>query len=407
MISVDQIKINEASVLETFKQEIPSIYYSDKTEKEFLEYYKNAEFFYRSNLKFPPEMFKGKKLIDFGAGTGENTVYLAKWGAECTLVEMNDKAQNISKDVFRKYLPEHQKHNFINSSIFDYDDKHQYEKFDIVHCRGVLSHTADKERAFSIINRYLKPGGYLIFGDPNKAGGFQNMLQRIAIYTFASDWKKMIEVSEDFFSEDINRSQKYINRTRNTIIFDRWVVQCQDDPSVSEVLKWFKINKLQFYSAYPKFELPFMSDFAHHYPKFSILNLNDIAGVLSETFWLSYKNDDTVEMPKVLDTLNNYAKTFEHLISYVSKSNIKLKVNSLEFNNRLEKYFKELKNLELLNYIKVNTENLMNEVAELFKLLEFKDYQKTRAFLKQAKYLFKGATGVRHVDFIGYKSNEN
>ena len=29
---------------------------------------------------------------------------------------------------------------------------------------------------------------------------------------------------------------------------------------------------------------------------------------------------------------------------------IKLKVNSLEFNNRLEKYFKELKNLELLNY---------------------------------------------------------
>ena len=92
MISANQIKINEASVLKTFKREIPSDYYSDKSEKEFLAYYKNAEFFYRNNLKFPPEMFKGKKLIDFGAGTGENTVYLAKWGADCTLIEMNDKA---------------------------------------------------------------------------------------------------------------------------------------------------------------------------------------------------------------------------------------------------------------------------------------------------------------------------
>ena len=117
MISTDQIKKNEASVLKTFKKEIPSVYYSDKTEKDFLAYYKNAEFFYRNNLKFPPEMFRGKKLIDFGAGTGENTVYLAKWGADCTLVEMNDTAQTISKNIFKKYLDNFNNHRFINSSI--------------------------------------------------------------------------------------------------------------------------------------------------------------------------------------------------------------------------------------------------------------------------------------------------
>ena len=117
MTSADQIKINEASVLKTFKKEIPSVYYSDKSEKDFLAYYKNAEYFYRNNLKFPPEMFKGKKLIDFGAGTGENTVYLAKWGANCTLVEMNDQAQSISKDVFKKYLKNYEDHTFILSLI--------------------------------------------------------------------------------------------------------------------------------------------------------------------------------------------------------------------------------------------------------------------------------------------------
>lgn len=407
MISANQIKINEASVLKTFKREIPSVYYSDKSEKEFLAYYKNAEFFYRNNLKFPPEMFKGKKLIDFGAGTGENTVYLAKWGADCTLIEMNDKAQNISKEVFKKYLTNYDNHKFINSSIFDYDNKDEYNSYDIVHCRGVLSHTADKEKAFSIINKYLKPGGYIIFGDPNKAGGFQNMLQRIAIYTFATDWEKMIEVSEDFFPEDIDRSQKFVNRTRNTIIFDRWVVQCQDDPSVKEVLSWFNQNNLKFYSAYPKFELPLMSDSAFHYPKFSMPDLNEIAGVLSETFWLSYKNDDHIEMPKILKNLNDYSKTFESLTSYVSKSDINLKVNKIEFEKRLEKYLIDLNKLEFLDQMKENINNLMEEVVKLFSYLETKDYRKTKDFIKQAKYLFKGATGVRHVDFIGYKNNEN
>ena len=32
---IDKIKINEKSVLKTFQEEIPSIYYSDKTKKEF------------------------------------------------------------------------------------------------------------------------------------------------------------------------------------------------------------------------------------------------------------------------------------------------------------------------------------------------------------------------------------
>ena len=150
-----------------------------------------------------------------------------------------------------------------------------------------------------------------------------------------------------------------------------------------------------------------MSNSAHHFPKFSMSNLRDIAGVLSETFWLSYKNDDHIEMPKVLKTLNNYSKTFEILTSYVSKSDLNLKINSNEFEKRLNKYLINLKELEILNYIKENTKNLMDEALQLLKHLESKDYRKTLTFINETKYLFKGATGVRHVDFIGYKSNEN
>jgi len=404
MITPEQIKKNEESVLKTFKKEIPSIYYSDKTEKDFLKYYKNAEFFYRQNLKFPPEMFSNKKLIDFGAGTGENTVYLASWGAKCTLVEMNDDAQNISKDVFKKYTENFNDHQFIKSSIFDFVRESEFQTFDIVHCRGVLSHTADKEKAFSIISKYLKPGGYLIFGDPNKAGGFQNMLQRIAVYTFADNWEKMIKVCEDFFSEDIDRSQKFINRTRNTIIFDRWVVQCQDDPSINEVMQMFKNNGLTFYSSHPKFELPFLSDSAHHFPKFSFETLSQIAGVISETFWMSYKTEDNKEILKNLGSLKDYSKSFEFLTEYVSNSSLQTKVDKNEFNLRINKYMKDFEKVELLQNLKTNIKTLLDEASQLINHLSDKDYEKTKNFIKKTRYLFKGAAGVRHVDFVAYKN---
>ena len=88
----NQIKKVEGETLKTFQEEIPSIYFSDKTEKDYMEYRSNAEYIYRYLFKFPQKMFEGTSLIDFGAGTGENTIYLANWGATCTLVEMNEHA---------------------------------------------------------------------------------------------------------------------------------------------------------------------------------------------------------------------------------------------------------------------------------------------------------------------------
>ena len=61
------------------------------------------------------------------------------------------------------------------------------------------------------------------------------MLQRYAVYRFSKSEEDMIRVSEYLFKEDIDRSFKTIPRTRNEIIYDRWVIQSQDDPSVNQV----------------------------------------------------------------------------------------------------------------------------------------------------------------------------
>jgi 2-polyprenyl-3-methyl-5-hydroxy-6-metoxy-1,4-benzoquinol methylase len=399
---MDKVKINEKSVLETFQEEIPSIYYSDKTEKEYKKYKESFEYKYRHLFKFPPEMFQDKNLIDFGAGTGESTVFYANWGAKCTLVEMNDLAQKISKDIFKKYTKNFNQHKFIHSSIFDYKNPETHESYDIVHSVGVLSHTADKKGAFSKISKFLKPGGYLIFGDPNKAGGFQNMLQRFIIYSFASTPDEMVNISEQLFKNDIDRAQKYGNRSRRCIIFDRWVVQCQDDPSIKEVLEWFEENDLQFYSCYPPFVQPFMSDSAFHSPKFSIESFKDM-GVLTEALWMIHNKDDDYEIPKMLKSLKDLSPSQSALVEYVANSNKNTVVKSDVMKTNISKYVKDLEKIDITSYPVNRIKLFLNEVRDLMAHIEKKDLENVKKFVHQAKHLFHGAVGVRHVDFIGHK----
>ena len=199
MTETDIVKKTELETLATFKKEVPSIDFHHKDDESFEKFIKITEKTYRECFKFPPKMFSNTELIDFGAGTGHNTICLANWGAKCTLVELSDRSSGISKEVFKLRAKNFENHRFVNSSIFDYEEKNKL--YDIVHCRGVLSHTAAKEKAFKKICSFLKKGGYLIFGDPNKAGGFQNMLQRYALYNFSENDEQIVSNSEMLFKK--------------------------------------------------------------------------------------------------------------------------------------------------------------------------------------------------------------
>lgn len=398
--SRDYIEKVEKETLKTFQEEIPSIYFSDKTEKDYFHYRQNAEYIYRYLFKFPPKMFEGTDLIDFGAGTGENTIYLSNWGASCTLIEMNNLAQNISKDVFRKFAKDIDKHKFICSSIFDYvDDK----KYDIVHCRGVLSHTAAKKEAFLKISSFVKPGGYLIFGDPNKAGGFQNMLQRFAVYHFASTPDEMVRVCEILFKEDIDRSQKFVPRTRRSIIFDRWVIQSQDDPSIYEVVQWVKESGLHIYSCYPPVFLPFRGDSLHHSPKLDQYSFNHLLSI-SELAWMLHTDSDDYNLSLINNSLSGFSMCFSELTSYLvnfnSKSQLEVDIFS-KLSNNLAMTINSLDSI--LMPIKEKLSVFLKEADGFVKCTLSSNIADVRKYLESTKYLFKGACGVRHVDFIAYK----
>ena len=69
----------------------------------------------------------------------------------------------------------------------------------------------------------------------------------------------------------------------------------------------------------------------------------------------------------------------------------------------MKKYIESLEKTDLTSYVVEKTKSLLNEVNELLELIQKGDFQKVVTFVNQTKYLFRGATGVRHVDFIGYK----
>lgn len=397
------IKRIEAETLATFQEEIPSIYFSHLGEEDYKNYIKNAEYVYRDHLKFPPKMFDGAKLIDFGAGTGENTIYLANWGATCTLVEMNDKAQKISKDVFSKYAKSKERHTFVCSSIFDYSPKNN-KKYDIVHCRGVLSHTGAKEDAFRKIATFVKPGGFLIFGDPNKAGGFQNMLQRFAVYHFASTPDEMVDVCETLFKEDIDRSQKAIPRTRRAIIFDRWVIQSQDDPSVSEVVFWAHESGLRLYSCYPPVLLPLLGDSIHHRPKFDPYTLHELFSI-TELTWMMQTDSDAEFLPAVTEQLGVFASSLAKITNFVENFNKHKNLDEKEFFSLSQALITSSDRLAAFVPLRDKLSVFASEAEQFVSLVKAGDLIKVREFIEKARYLFKGACGVRHVDFVAYKPN--
>lgn len=401
----DLIKKTEAETLATFQKEIPSIYFSHLNEEAYKKYVENAEYVYRDHFKFPPKMFDGAELIDFGAGTGENTIYLANWGATCTLVEMNDKAHKISKEVFSKYAKNKERHTFVCSSIFDYSP-HDGKKYDIVLCRGVLSHTAAKEEAFRKIATFVKPNGFLIFGDPNKAGGFQNMLERFAVYHFASTPDKMVDVCETLFKEDIDRSQKAIPRSRRAIIFDRWVIQCQDDPSVSEVVRWTQESGLRLYSYYPPVLLPLFGDSIHHRPKFDPYSLHEFFSI-AELTWMLQTDSDAEFLPKVSAQLGQFASALAKLTTYMANFNMHRKLDAEKFTSLSQALVASSDCLNPFMPLRDKLSVFAHEAEKFVNVVKSGDLARVRKFIEKTQYLFKGACGVRHVDFIAYRPVEN
>ena len=228
------------------------------------------------------------------------------------------------------------------------------------------------------------------------------MLQRFAVYSHAKTWDEMVAVCEKLFKEDIDRSQSFVNRTRRSIIFDRWVIQNQDDPSVEEVMSWLSANNLRLYSSYPPFLLPLIGDSVHHRPKFDVAQTKGMASI-AETVWLLQNSGDTENVHALDADYLEYSGNLSSLTDYVANLNSTSLIDITLFNELADATARSFENLAILGPLQIRLSEFIAEAKHFVHMVKTSKPEGIREYIKTCKHLFKGACGVRHVDFIAYK----
>jgi 2-polyprenyl-3-methyl-5-hydroxy-6-metoxy-1,4-benzoquinol methylase len=397
--SSDNLKTVEKNVLEVYQKENPSTRFLDRSQEDFdLEGGKRARLF-RDFIKFPLQMFRGARMLDFGCGTGERAIYYNHWGADLTMVEMNPKALNRARKIFTKYALGGSNYRFIEDSLFDVEID---GKFDIVAADGVLHHTAGKKPGFDKLVSMLKPGGFVFLGLSTKAGFLQRNLQRFLIYRYADSEQSIVDLANKFFAENLDRAEKYGHRSRMAIIYDTYVNPKIDTTSMGEILGWFREHDIQYYSSCPP-TLPFQFADVPGKSNMEELMMQEEMAALPELVWLAHQHDDRDSSKEYLarsrDLLKAQSLVTDQLADMTEQTTIDMR--------QLNEQFSDLKSIVAELTVSPVDNNrivaLLEEISGMITLADQGGPDEMEAYLKTTKHLFRGAGGVGINFIMGYK----
>jgi SAM-dependent methyltransferase len=388
----------EQEVLKIYQKVNPSTYPIEKDKdvfKQRMDFMKNL-FLYR--LSFPPKMFKNTTLLEFGTGTGENSLFYLLAGASCTFVEMNPLACRRAGKLFQEYTPELSKYRIVNESLFDFSSQ---ESYDIVISLGVIHHTSNMEKAFELKSNYLKKGGFLVLGVGNVAGGFQRNLQRAIIYHFAKSEEDIVSFAEELFPEHLDRAEKFGGRERKAIIYDTYVNPKIDTPSITNILGWFLRNGLTMYSSWPPIIPAILGDAADRNP----LQLEKFPNLMSiaEIVYLSHNEDDADALVEIEKETKMVIAPFKELVDLLSDvsphrpvafGDIIGKIDTFHsIGNEINPYALHINRLT----------DILNETKRIIESLQEGNIDSVKKCIKNTKELFKGSLGLGMNWYIGYK----
>ena len=166
----------EKKVLKSFKKITPSKIKIENNSvlKKYTKWHEQLFF----NLKFPTKMFNKSNVIDFGCGTGEVDVVLARYGAKVNAFDYNDKSINRANYLKKKF-------KLTKSLIFKTEDinkvKLKKNAYDIAFSAGVIAHVKNPRLMFENMCKVTKVDGYLILGYIEDSGLIQRLFHRAII----------------------------------------------------------------------------------------------------------------------------------------------------------------------------------------------------------------------------------
>lgn len=111
-------------------------------------------------LALLPDNLSGKKVLHLQCHFGQDSISLARMGADVTGVDISDKAIEEAKDLAAKC---NSSVNFICSDVYALDECLE-DQFDYVFASyGAIPWLPDLDRCAQIVTQFLKPDGELVF----------------------------------------------------------------------------------------------------------------------------------------------------------------------------------------------------------------------------------------------------
>lgn len=186
-----------------------------------------------------------KSFIEIGSGTSQLSNYLAT-GTNNKIYAFDPTETALRLGY--NFASENNINNvtFINADIFD--DVLEDEIFDFVWCSGVLHHTKDPFLGFKIIQKSLKPNGYILIGLYNKYGRFRTFVRQILYKIFG---RKLIMFMDPYLR---SLNKKTSQRKINSWIRDQYEHPVEQSHTFDEVLKWFDDYDIEFINSIPSID---------------------------------------------------------------------------------------------------------------------------------------------------------
>lgn len=188
-------------------------------------------------------------IIDVGTGTGQLSAFLSLRRKSVYGIDFSDSSLNKAKALKEKLHLDS-----LHLKKVDIMDKEQIKnigkQFDYVLCLGVLHHTEDAYQAFKNILPLLKPNGMIAVGLYNKAGRVPLKIRILLAKTIfknnqrVKDWFIKMQIGT---IADKERARGWWN--------DQYLHPHETTHTIGEVLKWFKINNLEYYQSVPSLNL--------------------------------------------------------------------------------------------------------------------------------------------------------
>jgi hypothetical protein len=223
---------------------------SDAELAKYADLRKNVFF----RLSLPPAIFAGKRVLEFGPDTGENSLVFARWGAQLTLVEPNLDAHPYIRRYFANFALDAHLDGVVSAALLEYQPPSR--KFDVIDAEGFIYTIQPTSAWIAKARDCLEVDGFFIVSYMELYGGFFELLLKAVYQRVVRDsaYAAGIDTAKQLFAPKWNS----IQHTRK---IESWFMDVISNPFVRkkyfidpvELLQAAHAGGFRLYSSWPNY----------------------------------------------------------------------------------------------------------------------------------------------------------